>query len=373
MAHNILFLSNFGSVRGGGEISLQLLLRGLDRARYAPTLALPEKGDLEEFAAAQGIPVRIAPIPPLKHPAAPLRVLNGVNSMIDIINESEISLIHSNTPARGALIAGLAARRAAIPAVWHVRIQDRDPILDRAIFDLYKIILTNSDSVGKKFARFPGASEKVRTAHNPVDLESFYPSDADPLVRASLGATPGDILVGGVGRMVTFKGHKYFIEAADRIARGFSGSNIRFAIIGDGPLLEDCKKQALASAAANRIVFTGHRDDIPAIMNALDLFVLPSIAEHFGRVVIEAMACRKPVIGTRAGGVPEIIEDGETGLLVPPSDSGSLAEAILSLASEPSRRQKIGAASRERAELLFSIPKHAEAVMAIYDEMLGGK
>jgi glycosyltransferase involved in cell wall biosynthesis len=318
-----------------------------------------------------GIPVVVSKIEPLKTPAAPIKLLAGVNDLLRIIKKENIDIIHSNTSARGALYAGIASLRARIPAVWHVRILDPDPILDRLLFQIFKKVITNSDSVGSKFRGFPRASEKLITIHNPVDLDVFRPAPPDHEIRSSLGAGHDDVLVVTVGRLVEFKGHKYFIEAAARIA----GTNhpmaerIKFAVVGGGPLSDELKKQAAASKATGKIVFTGHRDDIPAIMNAMDIFALPSIAEHFGRVVIEAMACRKPVIGTCAGGVPEIIEDGVSGILVPPRDPAALADAIMSLATDREKAKRVASAGEERAQKLFSIKKHADAVMAVYDEI----
>ncbi len=372
MAHKILFLSNSGSIGGGGEVSLKLLLSGLDRARFSPVLALPERGGLEEAARELEIPARVVNIPPLRHAAAPLRVIGAADRLSRLIRQDGIELLHVNATARGALPAAVSARFAGIPALWHVRILNSEGALDRIMFSMYPKIVTNSDATGQKFRRFSGWREKVVTVHNPVDLESFRPSAPDEKVRAAFGAAPGDMLVGVVGRLVEFKGHKYLIEAADIIARGTDAvaRRIKFVVVGGGPLMEECLRRARESAAADGIVFTGHRDDVAAVMNSLDIFVLPSVEEHFGRVVIEAMACEKPVIATRAGGVPEIIEDGVSGLLVPPCDSESLARAIVMLAGAPERRAAFGRAARDRAVRSFSLPGHVDAIQNIYADLL---
>lgn len=367
----ILYLSACGNVRGGGEISLLLLIRNLDRARFSPVLALPERGNLESEAIRMEIPYHFVDVPQLKSPLAPVSVPLAVTGMRKLIERENIDIVHANAATRGTFIAGLAAGRAGIPSVWHVRIIDSEGMMDKLLFSIYTKIITNSVATGAKFRRFKGFERKVTTVHNAVDLLDFHPSEPDLEARRSLGAGPDDILVGAVGRVVAYKGHSYLVEAADMLARDKApwAALLRFAIVGDGPLLDKIKAQAASSAAADRITFTGHRNDIPAVMNALDIFVLPSDAEHFGRVAIEAMACGKPVIGTDAGGVPEIVIDGATGLLAPPMNSVALALAIGKLAADDATRAAFGAAGRVHVEKSFTVEHHVEAVQKIYEQL----
>jgi L-malate glycosyltransferase len=370
----ILFLSNYGSVRGGGEISLMLLLRELDRARYQPVLAIPESGDLESEAERLGIPCRVVEIPKIKSLTGPFRMHPAARKLAKLIESENISLVHCNTPARGSLISALAARRAGVPSVWHVRIQDSEGFADKLLFRMHSKIITNSRAVARKFSRFDGFEEKVAPIHNPVDLDAFKPARPDSDLRNALGAGPRDVLVGVAGRLVAFKGHKYFIEAAEILSRVRAGwaNYLRFVIVGDGPDMDKLKERVKESDARSRIVFAGHRTDMPAVMNAFDIFVLPSDSEHFGRVIIEAMACGKPVVATDAGGVPEIVEGGVTGILVPPKDSIQLSVAIGKIAKYEETAHAFGASGRVRAVKLFSSTKHAESVQEIYENLLRG-
>ena len=118
------------------------------------------------------------------------------------------------------------------------------------------------------------------------------------------------------------------------------------------------------------MVFTDFRKDIPRIIASLDLLVLTSEKEHFGRVLIEAMACAKPVVATNAGGVPEIVKDGETGILVPPKDSSAMAEAIITLLQDKERARRMGLAGRERVEKMFDIKENARKTEEIYKNLL---
>ncbi|PIU68061.1 MAG: glycosyltransferase family 1 protein, partial [Armatimonadetes bacterium CG07_land_8_20_14_0_80_40_9] len=147
-------------------------------------------------------------------------------------------------------------------------------------------------------------------------------------------------------------------------------TNIKFLIVGDGPLREELKEQSKDLGIEDEVTFTGSRQDIPEIMAALDIFVLTSIKEHFGRVVIEAMACGKPVIATNSGAVPEIVEDKVTGILVPPEDSEKLAEAIIELLEDKEKAKEMGIAGRKRVEELFSIEKHTRQIEEVYLSLL---
>jgi glycosyltransferase involved in cell wall biosynthesis len=362
----IIYVSNFGDVRGGGEISLLNLLEKIDRSRFEPVLILPERGGMEKYASELDIPVRFLEVKPLKHPAAPLRLASAIGGYSAIFNEEKADIVHVNATARRALSAGVAAKISGIPAILHVRIIDSDGIADRILATLYTRVIANSKATAGRFAAIKSEDSKVTVIHNPVDLNKFRMMPANKDVRMSLGAGEGDILAGVVGWLHEFKGHKYFIDAATRLT---DKENIKFVIVGDGPLRAELEAQASADPAAKNIRFAGHRSDMTDVMNALDILVLPSLREHFGRVLIEAMACGKPVVATNAGGVPEIVIDGETGLLVPPRDPIALASAIGRLAEDSSLRESMGRSGAERAARLFSSERHAELVQNIYLEL----
>ncbi len=373
MRTKVLYVSTYGDVRGGGEISLLTLLRFIDRDRYEPVLALPERGELAELAGELGIRSCYFEAPSLRHPAAALRAARTITGLSRIIGENGIGLLHANATARSAIPAGVAAALRKTPSILHARIIDSEGVLDFALFSLFDKIVTNSGAVAAKYRRYDRAGKKVVVVHNPVDIRQFQPGERSEAVRSGLGAGDGDILVGVVGRLVDFKGHRWFIDAAHGMAAGREAAGIKFAIIGDGPLRKELETRASAGAAAGKIAFTGARDDVPEIMNALDIFVLPSDEEHFGRVIIEAMACGKPVVATRAGGVPEIVTDGETGYLTAPRDPRALATAIGRLAGDAGLRKRMGDAGRARAVESFSAEKHAAGIQAVYEELLSAR
>jgi len=144
-------------------------------------------------------------------------------------------------------------------------------------------------------------------------------------------------------------------------------------IVGDGPLRSDLERVAAAAAPRGMVMFTGSRDDVPRLLSAMDVFVLPSINEALPIVILEAMAAGLPVVATEVGGVPEIVEHGKTGLLVPPGSEEALYCAVQRLASDPALRQQLAMAGRNRVSTDFTIDSMIERIEALYDYLLARK
>jgi glycosyltransferase involved in cell wall biosynthesis len=263
------------------------------------------------------------------------------------------------------IYAGLAGRLARRPVMWHVRVADPEPGLDRMLFALAQAVIVNSMAVGR---RFPHPSHaKVHVIHNGVDLAHFSPRQPPLGLRSSLGISAGARIVGSVGRFVPYKGYSHLLEAARLVEHALPDTH--WILVGDGEERPNLETQARKQGMQRQIHFAGWREDIPEILSLCDVFALPSLAEHFGRVLIEAMAMGKAVVATNAGGVPEIVTHGETGLLIPPGNSTALAEALLTLLQDPSLSARLGLAARRRAEACFSLSRHVEAVESVYRKL----
>jgi glycosyltransferase involved in cell wall biosynthesis len=262
--------------------------------------------------------------------------------------------------------AGLASLPTGRPVIWHVRIAEPDILLDQLLFRLAKAVIVNSAAVGKRFAW--GRSDKILRIHNGVNLSRFHPRQPPPGLRPSLGFPDNCRIVGSIGRFVHFKGYRHLIDAASLVHKTLP--DVHWLLVGDGELRGELEQQARQLSLRDRIHFTGWREDTPDLLSLLDLFVLPSLAEHFGRVLIEAMAMAKPVIATRAGGVPEVVVHDETGWLVPPGESEPLASAVLSLLQDPGRAERYAAAGLRRTAKCFSSESHMKAVESLYTSLL---
>lgn len=204
----------------------------------------------------------------------------------------------------------------------------------------------------------PVPADKIRIVPNPVDMEVFHPSKRNDDVRRSLGAGEGETLIGVLGRLDQAKGQVETVEAA-RILMD-AGLRFHVALVGEETLNLKGTKARLeerisALGVDKKVTLAGFRSDTPEIMASLDVLAMPSWAETFGRVLLEAMASKTAVVATRSGGVPAIIEDGVDGILVPPQDGRALAEAFRRLIEDPKLRERLQEAAFSKSARDYEI------------------
>ena len=366
--HSVLLVSNHGDIVGGGEISLLTLLKGLDRSRWTPVVVVPSEGNVAHRSRLLGISTHVIPLPSLRRPG--LAFLRSIVALCRTVRATGATLLHANG-SRAMLYAGLAGLLTGRPVIWHLRVWRSDPKLDWLLARLATRIIAISKAVRARLRPWPAAHRRCVVVPNALDLEAFVPSRDPESVRRSIGIPSSVHAVGTVGRLVPFKGHEYLLEAFAQLRYDYPA--IRLLVVGDGPRRAALEQQARALAMAEVVHFTGHREDVPDILSILDVFILPSIAEDFGRVLIEAMAMERPVVATRGGGVPEIIEHGVSGLLVPPADPVGMADAVRSLLADPVQGRAMGRAGRQCVERQFNLQRHASLVEALYAEVEGSR
>ncbi|MDR7545245.1 MAG: glycosyltransferase family 4 protein [Armatimonadota bacterium] len=360
----VLIVSNHGNIVGGGEISLLLLLEGLDRTQWRPVVAVPAEGPVADRCRALQAPAHVIPLPGIRRCGG--GVIHAVLSLKRLADATGARLLHANG-SRAMFYAGLAGLLAGRPVLWHVRVADRDPLLDPLLAALATRIVVNSRAVAGRF--HGAAARRVRCVHNGVNLKEFSPRQPRPGLREALGVSGQGPVIASAGRFVAYKGYAHLIEAA-RLLKA-DRPDVEWIIAGDGELRGVLEEQCRRHGLAGQVHFLGWRDDLPDVLALADIFVSPAIGEHFGRVLIEAMAMGKPVVATASGAVPEIVADGKTGLLVPPADPTALAGALRILLADPDARRRLGEAGRTRVEAEFSLARHAEAIGAVYRECTG--
>jgi glycosyltransferase involved in cell wall biosynthesis len=306
---------------------------------------------------ALGLPVTTLSLPAVRPWTLPAMVAARARLRTRLVG-ARVALIHAHG-SRGALYAGLAARGLGIPLVWHARIAERDPWLDPLLLRLSTRVIAISDAVAARFA----GSSRVRVVPNGVDTERWVPSGL-----ASSG--PARVLL--PGRLMPAKGQETLLRAAPVILARHPST--RFVLLGADAAGEGARLRALARQLGveveSALELTPWTGDPRPIFEAADVVTLPSRSEGFGRVLIEAACLEKPVVASRVGGIPEVVVDGETGLLVPPDDPAALADALNRLLGDPGLRAKLGAAARLRATERFSAARHVEGVERVYAEAL---
>lgn len=288
------------------------------------------------------------------------------------LKREKVDIVHIHTNW-DAVVPAAAARVAGVPVAvltWHLP----SPFKNRRGGDLmlsllYKRMIAISNSVRDRHIAHGVPPEKIHVIHHGTDTQAFRDvSRSAEAVRTDLGLPSDAFAVGIVGRVSHEKGHGDLLEALRRLAPDHPDlPDIYIVVVGNGPDVPLLQKAAAEKGISNRVVFTGFRDDVNNVINALDVVAVPSIwHEPCSAVVQQSMALSKPVIGSRMGGTPEMIAEDETGLLVPAADPAALAAAIASLASDPALRRRMGEAGAIRAEALFTLSQMTDRVESLY-------
>ncbi len=339
-----------------------------------------DEGSLEDTVTAAGIPILHEPLL-LRNPA-PLRDFITFRRLVRRFREGRYDIVHTHTSKAGFL-GRLAAERAGVPIVVHTphgnifhgyfsKVMTRAYVwMERhAARRTDRIIELTPGGVEEHLAEDIGRRDQYRVIFSGIDTSPYAKAIAGrEETRRALGIVGDTPLVGGVGRLEPVKGFAYFVEAAERIAREMP--NARFVLAGRGGEGDRLRKQA--APLGDRFRFLGQRHDVPALMAALDVLVVPSVNEGMGRVLLEAGAAETPVVASRVGGIPDVVDDGETGLLVPPRDADALAGGVVELLRAPERLRFMGATAHAKVVPYFSLEEMVRRIENLYEELIREK
>lgn len=361
---------------GGNERFLIQLLEHLPRETFAQEVCVPDRGkdatrDLEAACRKLDTPIRV------------LRVggnwdVSVLPRLIRVILKGRFDVVHTHliySQVYGRLAAALARTRCIVSSEQNVYdFKARPPFswVERRLSRWTDRIVACSNKVREHLIEKVGVNPlRVVVVPNGVDTDVFFPIKKRSRLyrsvenaRKELGIGEGDTVVGTVGHMTRQKGYDVLIAAIPRILR--KHPRAKFVFVGRGLLREKLEKQARALGVAQQIRFAGIRPDVPVVLNCFDVFVLPSLWEGFGTAIIEAMACGVPVVASRVGGIPEIVEDGMNGLLVPPGRPGPLTEAVIRMLDQTSMRREMARRGRISVTERFSVRKMAQSVGKVY-------
>jgi glycosyltransferase involved in cell wall biosynthesis len=327
-----------------------------------------QPGPLVDRLAAHRVPVQLIDGGRLREPG---RVLATSRTLASMLSSGRFDVVLSDLP-KAHLYSALPARRAGIPALWCQAGIPRPPHwIDRLASRMPAdgVIAVSRD--GAAAQRRLRARCPVHVIHPGLDLERFAVG-ADPELRARHGIAPDAPLISLVGRLQPWKGQREFLNAATLVASGHPSA--RFAVIGgailgwEGDYPRELERLTESLGLRDKVIFTGHTDEVPRWMAASDIVVNASYPEPFGLVVVEAMAVGCAVIAVASGGPRDIIEDGRSGLLCRDRAPATLAGAISRLVAEPSLRSAIGAGARRRVETRFSRERMAGEFAAVLRE-----
>lgn len=358
---------------GGGETYLFSLADRLPRDHYAFSVLCPSEGFLPQRLRKIGVPVIPFEIPRLLSPATLVRLIRLFRH-----HRPDIVQSHGARPNFYTALAGRWTRVPTIVSTIHNSLYDY-PISsirrllyllgERLTFALSDQILCVADALAqdliKRSNREPA---KIQVIRNGVDLEVFDPKTVDgSRIRREFGLEQDTPLIGIVGRMTPQKGHRDLLTALVQIRTIVPA--VRVLIVGDGPLRDDLVQHVRIHGLDNCCIFTGMREDIPAIMSVLNLVALPSLSEGLPFILLEAMAMGKPVVATRINSVCEVVEDGVTALLVPPQAPDLLARAVIALLTNRDLAEKLSTSARALVEQCFSLNRMIQEIVALYEKL----
>ncbi len=355
---------------GGEEFRVLAEVGDLTGRGHQVVLVVQPDSQLQVLARKQGLNVETVLMGKLAYPRA-------IRALVRLINRYHIDIVHTHG-SRDSWIAAtagrLSRRKPVVIRTRHKSVPVADTLLNRILYTrLTDRIITAGERVRQNLIvhnRIDGS--RITSIPTGVNLRVFYPQPDDGTVREELGIRRHEFLVGMVSFLRDYKGYIYYIEAAKLVLA--KSPVARFLIIGDGPEKEVLRERIAHLGLTGKVVMTSHRDDIPRILSALDLFVLTSIAgEGVPQVITQALAMEKPVVATNVGAIDEVVIDGQTGLLVPPGDPAAVCAKILFLMRDREWGKRLAATGRRLIEERYDAQQMFDRLYTLYADALAAR
>ncbi len=347
----------------GGARQVQYLLAGLRARGVDNVLAAPAGSAIAGVGEQLGVRVH------------PLTVGGGTGfrlfrELADLLARERPALLHVHSRRYAVdFWGGLAARRRGLPAVLSRRVDNPEPgWLARLKYQPYARVITISEGIRRVLLDEGLAARQVMTVRSAVDVGE-YTTDCDRAWMHETFALDSDaVVIGMIAQLIPRKGHRHLLRALVDVAPDYP--RLRVLLFGKGALRDEIEQQISELRLERTVALAGFRDDLNRVLPCLDLVVHPADMEGLGVSLIQAAACGVPLIASRAGGMPEIVRDGENGLLIPPGDVPALARALRTLLDDPGRRRALGRAGRALVEREFSVDAMVEGNLAMYRDVL---
>ncbi len=301
--------------------------------------------------------------------------LRTIASIRNLVRKENPDIIHSH--GYKSNFYALSAARNKVPWVVTNHLWKRTTFnlklyayLDSFLIKYSRKIVAVSDEIATEMLKTGIPREKILVVDNGIDLKRFSKGKDNNGLKSSFGFDRNSKIIGTVASLTEEKGHIYLLEAAKSIVLSFPDT--RFLIVGDGRCRRALEDRVSELGLAGKVIFAGSRKDVAEILSILDIFVLPSLKEGLPMALLEAMAARVPVVATNVGAIPTVIEDGDTGILIPPKELGVLADAVIRILSDNKRAYEMAERGFEKVRDNFSSQKMASKYFAIYKELMEG-
>jgi glycosyltransferase involved in cell wall biosynthesis len=363
----VLYLSHAFMVGGAEEMVLNLV-RHLPAERYEPMVcAIHEPGPVGKEIEATGVPFRtLGRIPGMRDPLA-------VAAIYRFLREVRPDIVHTFL-LTASLYGRLAAVAARVPIVIGTEVnvyehkQRRHALAERLLMSGTDCVVASAASVKQFYLEQISAEpSRVEVIYNAVDFKMLETSVSRDEIRSRIGVPAGAIVAGVIARLTEQKGHTILLDA---VAATPGLAPMHLLVIGDGPLRSSLETQVARSGLGGRVHFLGARRDLGNLLAAMDIFVLPSLWEGLPLSLVLAMGAGLPVVSTTVAGIPEVVREGETGLLVPPGNAAALGGALARLIQSTSDRARLGQAARAFVLPRFDVGGYVAAVSGLYERLL---
>jgi glycosyltransferase involved in cell wall biosynthesis len=378
----ILHIHTLPVISGSG-INTFLTMRGMKGNRYEPVLACAPGGALIDLVQSHGMEVKI--FPSLVQPLRPLKDLKAILDLTGHLRTNPYQVVHTHNSKAG-FVGRLSAKLARVPVIVHTvhgfAFHQQEPPWRRFLFRNLerlashwcdRMIFISQPLVDWASKEKIGCMRKTARIYSGIEMDRFHPvSEAEKRrLRAKWGIGEQDGVIGIVSKLWAGKGHDLLIRAFKEIRKEMPQA--RLVIVGEGYLMDSLQTLASQLQLSDAVIFTGFLEEIPQIIATFDVAVLPSYFEGMGRVLLEAMAMEKPVVGTRVGGIPDLIEDDLNGFLVSPGSKKELASAVLKILSDKALAARMGQEGRKKMTGRFSAESMVRSIEEVYRDLLREK
>jgi len=362
---SILILST-SSGPGGAERMISGLAASLASSGFRVMVGLFRPGWLQEQCQHNGIPVHVLPL-------SGIAGWRWFVACLKLVRVQQIDLIHAHEFS--AIVCGwLIARLSGIPFVGTVHGKNyfwekaRRRLAYRIIAGSGRLVAVSQDLKRFILEKVGLSNEGIDLIYNGVESGPRVSKEEASRVKAELGLARGNVVIGVIGSLYPVKGHQYLLEAMPAVLARYPQAVL--LIMGRGELEDALKEQVNRLGLEGQVWFLGMRNDIPKLLGALDVFVLPSLSEGLSLALLEAMAAGLPAVATRVGGNAELVVEGETGILVPPKDAAVLTGALCRLLDSKETRERFGLNARARVEQRFNARLMVENYQHLYMRVL---